>query len=168
MQFKLTYKTFMFAGGIFATKVAFLPDTNLLKWILVCIVFDFVTGVAKAVVQKVQRTSIAYRKTIIKTIQYVGAVSIFVIVGNISSRNKIVELNQIMSIASDGVASLILFIEIVSILENLTSIDNKSMIARYFFIPMYRLVTIQIKNNPFSRLDEKDPKDSNSGTGDKN
>ena len=49
-------------------KLTFLPDMNLIAWLLIAIAADFITGFAKAIAKKEQRTSKAMRRTIIITV----------------------------------------------------------------------------------------------------
>ncbi len=132
-------------------KITFFPNANLLTWMLLAIALDFILGFSKAVVKKEQRTSKALRQTITKFLQYAGALAAAMIIGNTAKDNQLTRLENVMAYANDGLTIFIIYIELVSIFENLVEIDNASLISRFFFKPMHRLLTLSIKNNPINK-----------------
>jgi Bacteriophage holin family len=132
-------------------KITFFPSTNLMLWMLIAIVLDFVTGFAKAVATDKERTSKAFRQTIIKFLQYGGALAVSMIIGNTASENKIDGLEKVMTYANDGLVIFIIYIEMVSILENLLIINGDSLISKYLFKPLHKLLTLAIKKNPINK-----------------
>jgi phage-related holin len=136
-------------------KVKYWPDANLVTWLLIAIALDFVTGFSKAAILKQNRTSTGLRKTVIKILQYVGALAAVLIISNTAKENENGELLQVLKWANNGLLIFIIYIEVVSIFENLLAIDNTSMVAKYVFTPIHRLLTLAIKNNPLNQNNEK-------------
>jgi hypothetical protein len=146
---------FLFALPLLFIKLAFIPNASLIAWLFIVLALDFLTGVAKAAIRKDMKvTSTGYRRTLSKIIQYVGSIALVVILGNASKQNELVAVEQILRVVGDGITVLIIFIEVVSVLENLVAIDNKSMIAKYVFNPLHKLLTLQIKNNTLAKSQE--------------
>jgi hypothetical protein len=62
-----------------------------------------------------------------------------------------------------GVLCFSVFIEATSALENISELDKKSPFSRYLIQPLLRLLTFQIKNNPFKKavnnLQDEKPND---------
>jgi Bacteriophage holin family len=132
-------------------KFTFFPNVNLIMWMLIAIGLDFITGFAKACFKNENRTSQAMRKTIIKFLQYAGALAAAMIIGNTAKDNKIEGLQSVMQWANDGLVIFIIYIELVSIFENLLAIDDGSIISKYFFKPIHKLLTLSLKNNPVNK-----------------
>ena len=131
-------------------KTQFMPDAQLLLWMAVVIVLDFITGIAKAVVTKQARTSSGFRKTITKFMQYGGSIAVSIVLNHTAHQNNLVETARILTYLNDGLVIFIIYIEVTSIFENLEACDNKSTFARFFIKPVLKLLTIQIKNNPLT------------------
>ena len=128
-------------------KLTFLPDANLLAWLLIAVSVDFITGFSKAIARKEQRTSKAMRRTIIKLLQYTGVLAVVLIIGNAAKDNKFANVQTLMEYANSGLLIFMIYIEAVSILENLLAIDDKSMLSRYVLKRIYKILTLTIKNN---------------------
>ncbi len=124
------------AGLTFATIItAFskgLPDPLLLVLVAICMVVDLITGIFHAKARKEQITSYGYRRTIAKFIQYGGALMIGIMLTTMADRTELKGLESLMPYLSDGMAIFIIYIELISILENLEGIDKKSQISKVF------------------------------------
>jgi len=135
-------------------KFSLLPNQNLMFWMGVAIVLDFLTGFTKAIYQRVARTSGGMRKTISKFIQYGGALAVGIILAHAAEEKGAESLKGIINYFNDGLVVFIIYIEVTSIFENLVAIDNKSTIARYFYSPMLKLLTAQFKKLPVNQVAE--------------
>ena len=82
-------KTTLLSIGFMLLNITFnwLPSFDLLLVMLISIIIDFITGVIKASVLKVKRTSEGYRRTIVKFMQYGGAVSIGMLLSYLVEKN---------------------------------------------------------------------------------
>lgn len=136
-------------------KFKFLPAGDLFLVFAISIVIDFITGVAKAKMQGLAITSSGYRKTIIKLMQYGGAIAITMLLKYVSLRNPdFFEAIKYVNWLTTGLLIFIIFIEVTSILENLNELDKKSPFSRFILQPLHRLLTFQIKNNPLAKAAE--------------
>jgi phage-related holin len=136
-------------------KFQFLPAADLFLVFIITIALDFVTGIAKAKTQGLLITSSGYRKTIIKLMQYGGAIAISMLLKYVSLRNaEFFESSKYVGWLTTGLLIFIIFIEVTSILENLTELDKKSPFSRFILQPLYKLLTFQIKNNPLAKAAE--------------
>lgn len=142
-------KALIYASLLFI-KVSLLPNTSLLIWAIITIVVDFLTGYAKAVALNKPRTSGATRRTFPKYIQYVGAILLTVILTHVAPK----EQQHFLLIATDGVIMLMVYAESLSILENLIEMKPSAMMARVLFVPLHKLLTLQLKNNPLAKAGE--------------
>ena len=140
-------------------KFEFITGFALIICLIVAIGFDLITGVTKARIRGELATSFGYRKTIIKVAQYLGTFAIVLFI-----RLMILAMQEHFKIKSDmygnmkyldyathAVLIFSIFIEFTSALENLSEIDKKSPFSRYIIQPLLRLLTFQLKNNPFKR-----------------
>ena len=139
----------------------FLPSPDLLLLMGIAMMVDFGTGYAKAVVLKEPRTSTGLRKTIIKFIQYGGAIVIGMFLSylsqNVQEAKKDWEvLSTYMNWFNSGLLTFIIFIEIVSILENLQAINPNGAFTRYIISPLLRVLTLQLKANSLDATIEKE------------
>ncbi len=128
----------------------FLPTGTLLLAIAVAIILDFITGVIKASYNNQVRTSEGYRKTVVKFIQYGGAVCVSMLLKflvGLKDQGTVEYLNPYMEFLNDGLLIFIIFIEVTSVLENMYAIDSKSVFAVYFIKPLLKVMTFAIKNN---------------------
>jgi Bacteriophage holin family len=136
----LTYLSLLFV------KFTFIPNVNLLSWVLVAIGFDFVSGFLKAVFSSKKRTSNKTRSTFPKYLQYLGAILLSVILGNVMPNEQVT-----MQYAVDAVCTLIVYIESMSICENFIEMLPESYITRIFFKPLLSLLTISIEKISFKK-----------------
>ena len=137
----------------------FLPTGTLMVAMAAAITLDFVTGIIKAAIINEARTSQGYRKTVVKFMQYGGAVCVSMLLKflmSLKGSNAMQSLTPYADFLNDGLLFFIIFIEITSIVENLYAIDNKSVFAVYFIKPMLKVLTFAVKNNSFSRSIEKE------------
>lgn len=134
------------SSGLAFFKLTFLPDLNLLAWVFIAMVFDFATGVLKAVMNKEARTSAGYRKTVTKFTQYGGAIAAGVILSNTLPPD-----NMITGYVNNALLIFIIYIEVTSICENIYAIDSSSMFSRYFISPLLKVLTFAIKKMPVNQ-----------------
>lgn len=138
-------------------KVNFLPSTALLIALATVMLIDFGTGILKAVINKEARTSQSYRKTMMKFLQYGGGVCVGLCIKFLALQTSvnIGDAIKYIDLFNDGLVLFIIFIELTSILENLYAVDQTSVFAQYFIKPILRLLTFELKNNPFIKAAEK-------------
>jgi hypothetical protein len=136
----------LFITTLLFIKIQFFPNAQLLLWMTISIILDLVTGIGKALVKGEARTSAGYRKTVIKAFQYVGAISAAAILQNVGSINDSTKV--LLSYVTDGLIVFITYIEVTSVFENLYEIDNKTILSKYFYTPILKILTFQLKNNP--------------------
>lgn len=129
---------------------SFLPTGTLLLAMAVAVILDFIAGVIKASYNNQVRTSEGYRKTVVKFIQYGGAVCVSMLLKflvGLKDQGTVEYLNPYMEFLNDGLLIFIIFIEVTSVLENMYAIDSKSVFAVYFIKPLLKIMTFAIKNN---------------------
>lgn len=133
-------------------QLSIIPNIDLLIVMGGVIIIDFVTGVVKAVIKKQARTSEGYKKTIVKFLQYGGAVVCVVLLKYLSLHNtNMVQFATFADYLTDGLVSFIIFIEVTSIFENIYAVDTTTPFARYIVKPLLSILTFQIKNNPLNK-----------------
>lgn len=127
------------------TEFNFLPNSYLLLAIFFLVGLDFLTGVLKAVMLDIPRTSKGYRDTLQKFIQYAGAillaVSLSFMVKNVP---ELKSLSFFSKYINNVILMFIMWVEILSNLENLTAIDSKTPISKWVFIPLKNFLTFQL------------------------
>lgn len=123
-----------------------LPPPTLLLWLGVTMILDLITGVAKAIKNDVPRTSTGFRRTVMKFIQYCGAISIGIILANISDMQKDSASETLYKYFSNSMLSFIIFIEIKSIIENMVEVSPKSDFTKLFLSPIHKLLSLDLKN----------------------
>lgn len=148
-------KSLLVVTTIFFIKTVVFPDIDLLAWAIIAICVDFVTGILKARIKRVQRTSTGFRKTIIKLAQYGGAIIVGMVLSGISKVNEVEKATSLLNYFNNGLVSFIIYIECTSIFENLYEIDKTSYFGRYFVKNILNILTFQIKNNPSTQHNEK-------------
>lgn len=148
--------TSAFAFWLLNIKFNLFPSINLLVIMGIAISSDFATGIVKAIMLKQVRTSEGYRKTVVKFLQYGGGVLVGVLLKYVAKQNSdMANIVQYTDYLTNGLVIFIIFIETTSILENLCTIDDSTIIAKYVFKPLLKLLTFQIKNNPIEKLAQK-------------
>lgn len=139
-------------------KLNFLPTGTLMVAMGACITLDFFTGVIKATFLHEARTSKGYRKTIVKFMQYGGAVCVSMVMKYLMIMKGDAEFAlfvPFLDYLNNGLLFFIIFIEITSILENMYAIDKTSPFAHYIIKPLLKLMTFAIKNNTFVETSKK-------------
>lgn len=126
--------------------IEYYPKIQLLIALLIVFVLDFVCGVTKATLTGKRRTSKGFRKTFSKFIQYGVSIVVALVILNIGNDGKSDLSKQISWLFGDFMIFLMIYIEIVSILENIEVINPESDFVKYFIRPVRRLLTFQIKN----------------------
>lgn len=150
---KLTFKLAYIVVFLDITKQLLLPQLSLLIWICVLMVADFITGIIKAKLLKEPITSEKARGSIIKFLQYFGCIGIVVVLINQNIKNEAAV--KAMEWARDGVAILIIYIECLSVFENLYAMDKKTTLAIYVIQPIYWILSFAVRNNPFKRAQDE-------------
>lgn len=126
--------------------IQYYPKIQLLIGLLIVFVLDFICGVTKATLTGKRRTSKGFRKTFSKFIQYGVSIVVALVILNIGNDGKSDLSKQISWLFGDFMIFLMIYIEIVSILENIEVINPESDFVKYFIRPVRRLLTFQIKN----------------------
>lgn len=132
-----------------------LPPASLLIWLGLTMTLDLMTGVAKAVRNNVPRTSTGFRKTVVKFIQYGGAISIGIILANVSEFRKDDSSEWIYKYFSNTMLLFMIYIEIKSVFENLIEVSPDSDFTRFFLKPIHDILSVD-----FSRFVKKSQNES--------
>jgi len=131
--------------------------------VLFCLVFiDFITGVIKAKINGTARTSEGFRRTLKKIPGYI-IVPVVLWLGGVYAKTHVVstesidmiKMAKILQDASGWIMLFIMYIEVTSILENLSEIDKHGSLNKYFVKPLLIILKIGIDNNPMKRLSDK-------------
>lgn len=136
------------AGLLQFIKISFLPSAPLLFYMGVAILLDFITGIAKSKILGIARTSKGYRKTVVKFLQYGGALAIGVVLANIGEGPSTDTSKVMAAYFNNALIIFVIYIEVTSVFENIYAMDQTTMFSKYFISPMLRILTWQIKNNP--------------------
>lgn len=135
--------------------ITLLPSISLLFYMAIAIILDFITGIAKARVLNMARTSAGYRKSVIKFLQYGGSIAIGLVLSNMGEGKASEPFKLMLHYFNDCLIVFIIYIEITSVFENLYAIDNKTLMSKYFISPVLKVLTWQIRNNPLvKQVDE--------------
>lgn len=126
------------------------PSFNVFSVMIIMIALDFLTGIAKAKIKKVNRTSEGYRRTVIKLMQYLIPVLVLWVSGKFLPEHK-----EMLQQISGYVMMFIIYIEVTSVFENLYEIDNKSSIAKFLYKPALTILKFGIEKNPVTSAAEK-------------
>jgi hypothetical protein len=132
-----------------------LPPASLLIWLGLAMALDLITGVAKAVRNNVPRTSTGFRKTVVKFIQYGGAIAIGIILANVSEFRKDDSSEWIYKYFSNTMLLFMIYIEIKSVFENLIEVSPDSDFTRFFLRPIHDILSVD-----FSRFVKKPQNES--------
>lgn len=157
---KITFKLIYIVCLLDFTKWMILPNLRLIVLVLILMVADLITGVLRAKLTKDPITSEKARRTIVKFLQYFGCIGMVIVLMNLQQDNE--RFVIVMKWAKDGLSILIIYIEALSVFENLYSMDRKTTFAKYFITPIYRLLSLAVRNNPLTKMyeDEKQIKKS--------
>jgi phage-related holin len=129
----------------FISQITFVPTFSLLLAMAFALGLDFLTGVYKARRKNEATTSKGFRKTIDKFISYGVAVASSSLLVFISEQKGGEAVKLIGGFLNDGLVCFIIYIEVVSIFENLIEISPDSPLCLYFFGPVHKFLTLQIK-----------------------
>ncbi|MGE9313192.1 phage holin family protein [Niabella sp. CJ426] len=122
------------------------PSVHLLIWLLILYTLDFVFGVSKAILKGTPRTSQGFRQSIIKLLQYGGCIIIAMVILNIVYASHEPFGRQFAWIFGDIMLYLMIYIEVVSVLENMEAMAPSSIFIKIFVRPVKRMITFQLKN----------------------
>ena len=123
------------------------PSAVLLLLMVVVINLDFLTDIIKLLFNRVPITLDYLEKTLIKFVQYAGAIIIGIILTFLANHSEIPYLLVLGGWLTNGLVIFIIYIKITSILKNLIEANPNADIAKYFFIPLHKIITFQIHNN---------------------
>lgn len=126
--------------------IHYLPNGRLLIGIFLFLAIDLITGITKASFQGVRRTSKGFRQTLIKFTLYGGTILVGMILLNIIYDKTQEVGKEIAYWLGEGMLLIIIYIEVVSILENLEEIAPDSEFVKYFIRPLRRILTFRYKN----------------------
>jgi phage-related holin len=132
--------------GLLFIKVSFIPSVSLLAWVFIAIAFDFLTGVIKSKVLKQAITSTGFRKSVVKTLQYLG-----IIIGGIILTNTATGQSEIVEWINDGLLLFIVYVEVYSILENFYAMEPGSKISEFIIRPLMSILSLSLTKNPFAK-----------------
>lgn len=138
------------------TKMLIMPNIPLILWVCILMVADLVTGLIKSKVLKRPITSEKMRHSIIKFLQYFGCIGLVLVLKN--QKHDSAALVEAMNWAYNGLTILILYIEALSVLENLYEMDIQNPFAKNVIRPLYFLLSLAVKNNPLARLQDREKK----------
>ncbi len=123
----------------------YLPNVALLTGLLVVVTLDFIFGVTRATFNGTRRTSRGFRKTITKFLHYGGCIIISMVILNIASASAPAFSSRFYNWFGNLMLYLMIYIEVVSIFENMEAIAPGSLFIRVFVRPLRRMITFQLK-----------------------
>jgi len=145
----------LWAGLLLGIEVILRPDLKILTAVFIVVAIDLITGIIKAKIKGVARTSEGYRRTVSKCVQYF--VAILVLYG----ASKIIpEQANTLKQASSYICLFVIYIEITSIFENLYEMDQLSSFSKFFIRPVLTVLKFGIEKNPIAAAAEKFTKDN--------
>lgn len=153
---KITFKLLVVVALCDTVKLLMMPNLPLLLWVCVLMVADVITGLLKAKILKEKITSDRLRASIIKFLQYFGCIGLTIIIA--SQKNANPTILEVMRWTQDGLTILIIYIECLSVFENLYAMDRKNPFAVYVIRPIYFILSMAVKNNPFKEAEEQKKK----------
>lgn len=154
---KISWGFFMLGIDLIAT-----PRVTTIGLIIVLVAVDFITGIIKAKMNRVARTSEGFRKTLTKIMQYT-IVPLMFWIGDVYARSHastapdpatMIKVANLLKDSGGWVMLFIIYIEITSIFENLYEIDKKNAFAN-IIRPILVILKFGIENNPFRRAADK-------------
>ena len=122
-----------------------LPPVDLLIFLTLSMVLDFLTGVVAAKMEGKEITSLGFRGTVKKFTQYGSAICVGILLANIADRGQAGQIaSTVYLYFGNALISFIIFIEIKSILENLIKTSPNSDFTRYFLTPVNNLLSLDL------------------------
>lgn len=137
-----TKANLLWAGILLGIDLFATPTFSLFGTMWIAIGIDFLTGIVKAKLKGVARTSSGFRKTITKVMQYVIPVLIMAFMAK-----RIPEHKELLNRATGYLMMFIIYIEVTSIFENLYEIDQKTVIAKFIYKPALIILKLGIEKN---------------------
>ena len=125
--------------------IQYRPDINLLNWLLIMFILDFIFGFVNAGFCGRQRTSGGLRKSVIKFVQYGGCIIIAIVVLNIAYLSSEDFGKQFVGYFGDTMLYLMIYTEVVSVLENIEDMAPKSRFVILFVRPLRLIIIFQLK-----------------------
>lgn len=126
--------------------IQYWPPVHLLIWLLIVYILDFIFGVSKAILKGTPRTSQGFRQSIIKLLQYGGCIIIAIVILNIVYASHDPFGRQFAWIFGDIMLYFMIYIEVVSVLENMEALAPGSIFVKLFVRPVKRIITLQLKH----------------------
>ncbi len=126
--------------------IQYWPEPFLLTWLLIVYLLDLIFGVLKTTFRGHSPTSNGFRKSIIKLLQYGGCIIVATVILNIIHASTENFGQQFSWIFGDIMLYLMIYIEVVSVLENMEEMAPSSFFVRIFVRPVRRIITFQLKN----------------------
>jgi phage-related holin len=153
---KVTIKSVLIVAALDTTKMVIMPNLPLIVWVCIMMVADLVTGLIKSKVLKRTITSEKMRHSIVKFLQYFGCIGLVMVLKN--QKHDSEALVASLDWAYNGLTIFIIYIESLSVLENLYEMDMQNPFAKNVIRPLYFLLSLAVKNNPLTRLKDGDKK----------
>ncbi|MGE9310126.1 phage holin family protein [Niabella sp. CJ426] len=126
--------------------IQYSPDARLLTWLLIVFILDFIFGLLKASFNGIPRTSRGLRKSVIKLLQYGGCIIVSTVILNILYGSGENFGQQFAWIFGDMMLYFMIYIEVVSVMENMEAMAPASFFVRLFVRPVRRIITFRLKN----------------------
>lgn len=108
-----------------------LPNVKPFLLLSLAITVDFVLGVGKSRLKKIEVTSHGYRESFLKILQYVGVMLLVFIALNLAEMSSEKVPDVALQFLGDGLIVAMVIAEMLSILENLIDILPNSKITPY-------------------------------------
>lgn len=121
------------------------PNIPLLSGLMAVVALDFIFGVTRATFNGTRRTSKGFRKTIAKLLQYGGCIIVSIVILNIASASEPEFNKRFYTWFGDLTLYLMIYIEVVSIFENMEAMAPGSLFVKVFVRPVRRMITFQLK-----------------------
>ncbi len=127
-------------------SLQYMPDVLLLAGLLAVILLDFIIGVTRATLQGNRRTSKGFWQTIIKFLQYGSCIIISIVILNIVSVSGPGFGPRFSQWFGNTMLCFMIYIEVVSIFENMEALAPGSLFVKYFVRPVRRMITLQLRH----------------------
>jgi len=140
---KIEYYTSLFLAILisFPDKI---PSIGILGWIGILMGVDFMSAFIKATIINENKTSTKLKGTVVKFCQYGFAIAISSVLKNLVPNDKYQQYSFVYDLIQNGLLLIIVYTEIVSILENITAMDPNSKFVKYFISPIHKIILIQV------------------------
>lgn len=154
---------FVVTTGVFGLlQVKFFPDINLIQWLGLSIILDFLTAFYRAKTREEARNSKRVRATFPKVFMYFGSMVAIIIVENAFNLTKGGPTQTVVTNFFNNLFILLMiYAEVLSILENIIVLNRKDIFTMFVLIPIYRVLTLQFKGNILTKIGKENPDDKN-------